>query len=375
MRNLPALASLFALAAPVLAGGLPKASPEDLGMSEPVLRSGVALFEEAVKQDDLRGAVLLVARKGRIVLHEAVGWRDIERKLPMERDTLFRMASNTKPVTATSILLLQQEEKLSVDDNVRKHIPSWDNYRAGSIKIRHLLSHTSGLRIPVIFFQPPADPPSLRAEVDRFGEVGADEQPGTTYSYNNPGFNTLGAIIEAVSGLSLRDFYRQRIYEPLGMAESFNHEPEAPQERMAVVYRRAAGQAWKAAWRPGDPPDYPFVRASGGLISSAEDYVRFCQMFLSYGTLEGRRLLTRQSVEAATRKAPGSGHGPEGSAGYGYGWSIDADGSYSHGGSDGTFAWVDPKREVIGLVLTQSPGGEIRRDQFRRVVEASIYSD
>lgn len=355
--------------------GLPRAEPSEVGMSGAILRSGVTLFEEAVGRDDLKGAVLLVARKGKVVLHEAAGWRDAERKLPMQRDTLFRMASNTKAVTATAILLLQQDEKLSLDDYVRKLLPSFDNYRSGAIKIRHLLSHTSGLRIPVIFFKPLLEPPSLRGEVDRFGEIGVEEPPGTTFSYNNPGFNTLGAIVESVSGQPLGEFYRERIYEPLGMSESFNHEPDAPQGRMAVVYRRKNGGPWKAEWRPGDPPDYPFVRASGGMISSAADYVRFCQMFLYGGELEGRRLLEERNVAAATSVAPGSAHGREGAAGYGYGWFVYEDGSYGHGGSDGTYAWIDPKREVVGLVFTQSPGGKIPREQFRRVVEASIYDE
>ena len=364
MRFLLAFLCLVA-AASAAESGLPAASPGDVGMSEAVLRSGVTLFEEAVASDDMRGAVVLVARKGRVVLHEAVGWRDVERKLPMERDTLFRMASNTKAVTATAILLLQQEDKLSVDDSVRKYLPSFDNYRAGEIKIRHLLSHTSGMRIPVIFFKPFVEPPALRTEVDRFGEVGAEERPGETYSYNNPGFNTLGAIVEAVSGLELGRFYRERIYEPLKMKESVNHEPDAPQERMSVVYRRAEGKAWKTEWRPGDPADYPFVRASGGMISSAADYVRFCQMFLNGGELDGRRLLEKESVEAATTPKPGA-------PSYGYGWGVTPRG-YGHGGSDGTFAWVDPEHEIVGLVFTQSPGGAIPREQFQRVVEASIY--
>ena len=370
--RLPTIAIL--LCAPLAASdsGLPAANPADVGMSGPVLRSGVTLFEESVQRDDLKGAVLLVARRGKVVLHEAVGLRDPGRKLPMERDTLFRMASNTKPATATAILLLQQEEKLSLDDYVRKHLPSFDNYRSGGIKIRHLLSHTSGLRIPVIFFKPFVEPPALRTEVDRFGEIGAEEPPGATFWYNNPGYNTLGAIVEAVSGRPLGQFYRERIYEPLGMRESFNHEPDAPNDRMAVVYRRKKGGAWKAEWKPGDPPDYPFVRASGGMITSAADYVRFCQMFLDGGQLEGRRLLEEDVVKIATRPAPGSAHGEEGLA-YGYGWFVFPDGSYGHGGSDGTRAWIDPAREVIGLVLTQSPGGEIPWEQFRRVVEASIY--
>ncbi|MEZ5395229.1 MAG: serine hydrolase domain-containing protein [Bryobacterales bacterium] len=115
---------LFAFAASAADSGLPAAAPEDVGMNQAVLRSGLSLFEGAVARDEMRGAVVLVARKGRVVLHEAVGLRDYEHKLPMERGTLFRMASNTKPVTATAILMLAEEGKLSVDDNVHKYLPS-----------------------------------------------------------------------------------------------------------------------------------------------------------------------------------------------------------------------------------------------------------
>ena len=352
-------------------------------MSAGVLQAGVGLFREAVEKDDLRGAVLLVARRGKVVLHEAVGWRDKENRLPMERDTLFRMASNTKPVVATAILMLSDERKLSLDDNVRKYIPSFDNYRAGSIKIKHLLSHTSGMRIPVIFYSPliqrsaeHPNAPSLVDEASRFGEAGAEFPPGTTYSYNNPGFNTLGAIIEIVSGQPLEDFLRQRIYEPLGMNETSSHETKSPTEKMSVVYARKDSQ-WSVRWKPGDEADYPFVRASGGMISSAADYVRFCQMFLNGGEIDGKRILSEESVRTATfphtRALYSADEHEKMNSFYGYGWQVRKNGIFGHGGSDGTYAWVDPKNDLIGLVFTQSPGGGIPREQFMKVVEAAIY--
>ncbi len=369
----------------------------DIGMSEAVLRSGVTLFEEAVDRDDLKGAVLLVARRGHVVLHQAVGWRNQEQGLAMEKDTLFRMASNTKPVIATAVLMLAVEGKLRLDQNVRDFFPSWDNHRAAFIQIRHLLSHTSGLRISTLFLEPLLEPspehpgaPSLQLEVARFGEVGAEYPPGATYSYNNPGFNTLGGIIEVASGRPLRDFLRERIYQPLGMTDSFNHELDAPQSRMARVYRRRRaedrrgaddppGAEWTIQWTPGDPPDVPFVRASGGMISSAADYFRFCQMFLEKGSLGGVKILAPESIAAATRIQSDEAWPIEARAGidelYGYGWAVDRAGVFSHGGSDGTFAWVDPGREIVGLVFTQSPGGKIPTGQFRRVVEASIVDE
>ncbi|HVS64204.1 MAG TPA: serine hydrolase domain-containing protein [Thermoanaerobaculia bacterium] len=351
----------------------PVVAPASVGMSEPVLRAGVTLFEDAVARHEIKGAVLLVARRGEVVLHQAVGWRNQEEGLPMERDTLFRMASNTKPLIATAILMLAEEGELGLNDNVRRYMPSWDNHRSAFVKVRHLLTHTSGLRIPTLFLQPlmaPSaehpDAPTLKLEAARFGEVGPEFQPGVSYSYNNPGYNTLGALIEIASGQRLDEFLRARIYGPLGMVDSYNHEPNAPQERMARVYRRRNG-SWSVGWTPGDPPDLPFPRASGGMVSTAGDYFRFLQLWLDGGELDGFRLLSEESVAAATRNQSGLA-----GEGYGYGWATGDDGSFGHGGSDGTWVWVDPEREIVGIVFTQSPGGEIPSAQFRRVVEASV---
>jgi len=352
-------------------------------MSEPVLRSGIALFEEAVERDRIKGAVLLVARRGTVVLHEAVGWRNQEAGQPMRRDSLFRLASNTKPVIATAVLMLVQQGKLALADHVRQYLRGWDNPRSEAVRIEHLLSHTSGLRIPSLFLHPLLEPssehpdaPDIVFEAERFGEVGPVYPPGSTYSYSNAGFNTLGAIITVVSGKPLKVYLRDAIYEPLGMADSFNHEPDAPQDRMVRVYRRSV-KGWKVVWSPGDPPDVPFARASGGMIASAHDYFLFLQSILDSRTAGGP-LLSRESAMSATRNhvvglEPQAGHGSH--AMYGYGWVIAADGSFSHGGSDGTWAWVDPAREIVGLVFTQSPGGEIPRRQFRRVVEAACSDE
>ncbi|MEZ5365443.1 MAG: serine hydrolase domain-containing protein [Bryobacterales bacterium] len=136
---------------------------------------------------------------------------------------------------------------------------------------------------------------------------------------------------------------------------------------MSVVYRLAKGEPWKAEWRPGDERT-TFVRASGGMISPAADYVRFLPDVSQRRRVGGKRLLSPESVQAATTPKPGA-------PAYGFGWGVPAEGLFSHGGSDGTFAWIDKKREIIGIVFTQSPGGAIPREQFRRVVEASVYDE
>jgi CubicO group peptidase (beta-lactamase class C family) len=356
-------------------------------MDETILNAGVNMFKVAVEKDVLRSAVLLVARKGKIVLHEAVGWKDKERGVPIKKDAMFRMASNTKPVVATGISILVEDGKLRYSDNVRKHIKSFDNYRSGSIKLHHLLTHTSGLRIRPIFFRPlieksaeHPDAPNLLLEVDRFGEVGADEPVGTSYSYSNPGYNTLGALIEIASGKPLELFLKERIYDPLGMVDSYHHEVaeklDGKLDRMSVVYYNRNGK-WVAGWKPGGAPQYPFVRASGGMISTAMDYAVFCQMYLNGGTYNGKRILDAKTVKLQTAPQTASIYSAEErerqSSFYGYGWRVERDGMYSHGGSDGTGAWIDPKNNLIVLVFTQSPGAANLRNRFVKLVTISIF--
>ncbi|MGH7505354.1 MAG: serine hydrolase domain-containing protein, partial [Longimicrobiales bacterium] len=311
--------------APLAAQGttLTMAEPGEVDMSAAVLEAGVGLYREAVERGDLVGAVLLVARNGKVVLHEAVGSRNRATNLPMEKNTMFRMASNTKPVIATGIAVLVEQEKLSYDDPVRKYFPSWDNYRAGFIQIGQLLSHTSGLRIETLFLQPymtsaEHPEPTLQVEAARFGEVGAAVTPGMEYSYSNPGFNTLGALIEVASGKPLEVFLRDAIYEPLGMSDSYHHEVaeklDGKLDRMGAVYYERENGQWTAGWKPGDPPQVPFVRASGGMISTAWDYAVFLQMQLNGGGYGDVRILKPETVELMTTR-----HTPKDGPSYGYG--------------------------------------------------------
>lgn len=362
-----------------------RAAPADAGMSAAVLDGGVGLYREAVDRGDLVGAVLLVAKDGKVVLHEAVGWRDKARGLAMEPNTMFRMASNTKPPVATAIAMLVEDGKLRYDDLVREHMPSWDNYRAGFVSVGHLLSHSSGLRIPTLFLQPYMTPsaehpdaPTLQLEAARFGAVGAEATPGTSYSYNNPGYNTLGALVEIASGQPLEEYLDGELYTPLGMHDSYHHEVaeklDGKLDRMSVVYyQRGDDGEWASGWTPGDPPQVPFVRASGGMISTARDYAVFCQMFLNGGVYDGKQIVSEETVALTTspkvRTNPGSAGAP---SYYGYGWSVSEDGVFSHSGSDGTAAFVDPSRNLIVLVFTQTPRGDNPLARFREVVDAAI---
>ncbi|HEY5491805.1 MAG TPA: serine hydrolase domain-containing protein, partial [Gemmatimonadaceae bacterium] len=331
----------FTVVAPLSAQGvtLTPGTPKDVGMSPAVLEAGVGLYREAVERGDLVGAVLLVARDGKVVLHEAVGSRNWEANLPMERNTMFRMASNTKPLISTSVAILAERGKLRYADPVRKYIPSFDNYKSGFITIDQLLSHTSGFRINTLFLEPymsrspeHPDAPTLQLEVARYGEVGAAVAPGTTYSYSNPGFNTLGALIEIAGGKPLDVFLRDEIYRPLGMVDSYNHEVagklDGKLSRMGAVYYTRKDGKWVAAWKPGDDAQVPFVRASGGLISTAWDYAIFLQTFLNGGSYGNVTLLKPETVKLMTTvhtpPVPGN------AGGYGYGWMLDGNGVYSH---------------------------------------------
>ena len=377
------LASLATLASPTpaIAQGtvVTRATPAEAGMSAGVLAGGVALYEEAIARGDLVGVVLLVAKDGKVVLHEALGWRDKARAIPMEPNTMFRMASNTKPAVAAGVATLVEDGSLAWDGLVREHIPEWDNYRAGFINVGHLLSHASGLRIPTLFLRPYMQPsaehpdaPTLQLEAARFGSVGAEVTPGASYSYNNPGYNTLGALVEIASGMPLEEYLDQEVYTPLDMHDSYHHERDEKMDgkldRMSVVYYRRDGEGdWLPGWTPGDPPQAPFVRASGGMISTAADYAIFCQMFLNGGIYDGRRIISEETVALMTspkiRTNPNSAGTP---SYYGYGWSVSADGVFSHGGSDGTNAFVDPENQLIVLVFTQTPRG---RNPVRRFLE------
>ena len=362
LRRLP-LVALLALSAQLAAQST--AQPA-------AFREAVNLYTQAVEQDRLRGVVLYVARRGEVVLHEAVGYRHHAYRVPMLKDSMFRMASNTKPVVATAIMMLADDGRLSVDDPVSKHLPSFANGKSRGITIAQLLSHSSGLRIGPIFYPfAQGDEVSLAAAVAKFGAEGPAAPPGS-YSYNNAGYNTLGAVIEVVSGMPLETFLKTRIYDPLGMIDTLNHEDPAKLERMATVYRGRRGPdgaiAFTQGFTPGDAPDYPVIRASGGMISTAADYAKFLEMFRNGGVYNGTRLLKAETVAAMI--TPRVKMGESGS--YGYGWMIATDGTYSHTGSDGTFAWVDPSRELIGMVLTQSPGGTNPRTEFRRLIEAAL---
>lgn len=341
--------------------------PEDVGLSQGVLKGALSLYQESVARGEVVGAVILIARHGRVVAHQALGWSNKEKSRPMERSTLFHMASNTKPVVAAGIAKLVEQGNLSYSSLVRDYISEWDNYRAGHIQIEHLLTHTSGFRIRSLFLPFTGQETSLREEVARFGSIGAEVSPGTSYSYSNPGYNSLGALIEIASENSLEDYLDEFLYTPLGMDDSYNnhlgHALEGKTNRVGpVYYQKDAGGEWK----PEQPTILSFARASGGMVSSTWDYAVFCQMMLNRGIYNNQRLLKPETVDAMLSAKVKTPRGA-----YGYGWMLDGPIAY-HGGSDGTDAWIDRQTGVIGLVFTQTPNGRPSIKRFRQLINLAI---
>lgn len=379
------LATRFALLIPLLLTAPTRAQGPLLqsgeaaivGCDADCLARAAGLLTETVAAGELLGAVVLVARGNTIVMHEAFGWRDPAHVKPMAKDSLFRMASNTKAVTAAAILALVDDGKVALDDAAAKFLPTFAQGDAAKITIRQLLTHTSGLRIKTLFLSPlmtkstqHPDAPNLLLEALRFGEVGPAVTPNTTYGYSNPGYNTLAAVVEVASGQSYAKFCKARFYDPLGMRDSNNHETTADLTRMSAVVRAGEPGQWDVRWQPGDPPTVPFVRGSGGMISTAPDFARFCRMLLDGGRCGERTILSAAAVRASTRSQ--TGHIAK--ASYGFGWRIEASGAFVHGGSDGTFAWCDPARDLIGILFTQTQGGPKLDQQLlaaRKLIDAA----
>jgi CubicO group peptidase (beta-lactamase class C family) len=354
----------------------------EAGLDDTALEEALELYRAAVEEGAPQGVVLLVARHGVVAAHEALGWRDREAGLEMRRDTLFRMASNTKPTVATAVLQLVEQGLVDLHAPAARILPAFEQGESAGITVHQLLTHTSGFRIEPIFLSPlleaspeHPDAPTLQLEVDRFAAIGPEVEPGTSYEYSNPGYNTLGAIVEVASGLPLADYLRRHIYEPLGMDDSSNHESVADHDRMAKVYRRR-GEEWRVSWAPGDVPDYPFVRASGGMISTAWDYALFCQAWLNGGVHDGARILSEETVALATTPHTADVVERDEEDGlqnfYGYGWSVRSDGAFAHTGSDGTGAYLYPEDGLFVLVFTQSPGGVGPRADFVDGVRAAV---
>jgi CubicO group peptidase (beta-lactamase class C family) len=329
-----------------------------------------------VDRGELSGAVTLVADDKSILHLSAVGERDIKHHLPMRTDTIFWVASMTKPMTSTAIMMLQEEGKLSIDDPVSKYIPEFAGLKTPSGKranltLRQLLTHTSGL--PEAPDKKMHKARTLAELIPNFLDRPTAFEPGTKWAYCQSGINTLGRIIEIVSGLSYPDFIQQRILDPMGMKDATFYPSREQIGRLAVSYAMKDGKLRpvKIVLLPGpvgDRDHYP--AANGGLFCTAGEYCRFCQMLLNGGTLDGRQYLRPETIREMTRIQtdgiadvgfiPGSAWGlaigivrkPVGMT------AMLSPGTFGHGGAYGTQAWIDPVKRRIYILLIQRAGLE-----------------
>jgi CubicO group peptidase (beta-lactamase class C family) len=350
------------------------ASAESQGLSAEAVQ-GLASEVQGYFDDGLIvGAELVVIKNRRVVLHEAIGWKDREDGAPMERSTLFNIRSMTKPILGTIAQMLVDEGKLGLDDPVSKYLPSFDNDKSREITVEHLLTHRSGLPLSILKNWPNYG--YLWEIADEGGEQGPDFAPGTKFQYSDTGSDTLGAVLEKASAQPLETLYAERILEPLGMADTITlihpHDPRT--ERICSAYMGTRNN-WSPYWSPSDDPLYPFSMGSQSLYSTPLDYARFLALWMDGGAVGTQQLLSQEAVERATtpvsamKQLGADADYPTEFPGldvwYGQLWMLYMDPeapegkpvAFGHGGSDGTAAWVWPERDLIVLYFTQSRGG------------------
>jgi CubicO group peptidase (beta-lactamase class C family) len=370
-----------------LAGGVARAA--GTGMDSQRLAMIPRRMQEFVDCGEVAGVVGLIARHGEVAHLSATGYQDIEAKRPMKTDSIFQIMSMTKPFTAVGIMILAEQGKLAVTDPVERHLPEFrgqmlvesrseDRLKlrrpSRPITIRDLMSHTSGM--PQM---PPAGAAELYTRMDRtlaaavllFSQQALDFEPGTKWQYSNPGIATLGRIIEAVSDQPYERFIEAEIFQPLGIKDSFFFPGPERTDRIAMVYGHSNGKLVRggADILGGDPALHrrgaKYPAPEFGMYSTAQDLAAFYQMMLNGGVLNGRRVLSPESVRVMstvhTPDVPKTGWFPGG--GYGLAWEVIKEprgmgtlmsvGTYGHGGAFGTHGWIDPKKDLAGVFLVQ----------------------
>jgi CubicO group peptidase (beta-lactamase class C family) len=329
-------------------------------------------IDRAIADKEVAGAVTLVADADRTLHLAAQGFAELETQSPMREDTLFWIASMTKPVTGAAVMMLQDAGKLSVDDPVSKFLPEFKQLKdaAGKevvITLKHCLTHSSGLS--EVGPEESGDITTLKDLMPLIVAKPVLFPPGSKWQYSQTSINTAARVVEVVSGLSFPDFLDQRLFTPLGMKDTTFYPTEDQAKRIAVSYsRNAVGDLEKAGLMfLGKAPlasrdRYP--RANGGLFSTAADYAKFARMLLRGGELDGTRYLseaavrqmtTVQSGDLVTGFTPGNGWGlgccvvrqPQGPS------AALSPGSFGHGGAYGTQAWIDPVKKRVHLLLVQ----------------------
>jgi CubicO group peptidase (beta-lactamase class C family) len=414
-----ALSGLLLLAPALRAEMPPAATPESVGLSSERLQRLRTVMQKYVDQGRIAGVVTYVARNGRVAELDAFGKADVEANLPMRKDTIFRVASQSKAFTSVAAMMLVEEGKLGLADPVSRYIPAFKKTTvalpppAGAvpgspvtvvpakreITIHDLLTHTAGISygegpaaalwkaagIQGWYFADRNEP--VAAVVERMAALPMDAQPGEKFVY---GYNIdiLGVIVEKVSGLTLAEFIQKRITGLLGLVDTQFYLPPAQKDRLAAVYAAKDGKIERATdpkYGQGQYVEGPRVAYSGGagLLSTARDYGRFLQMLLNGGDIEGVRLLSPKTVELMTVNHVGSLYS-EGNLGFGLGFDVTEDvgrsgrygsvGAFGWGGAYHTNYWVDPQEKLVGVLMTQLlPAGDSDlQPRFRALVYSSI---
>jgi CubicO group peptidase (beta-lactamase class C family) len=333
---------------------------QSIPLNSDALTSLTEKVEEWYKNKEIVGAVLMVIKDRKTVLHQAIGWRDREREKPMELDTICRMRSMTKPFVGTSILMLAEQKKLNLSDSISKYISFYDNEKCREITIEPLLTHTGGFEQPG-YPKNPAAYKDLEDLVKTIGEVGPTMKPGKQYSYSDAGSSTLAHLISVISQMPAEDYIQKNIFDRLGMKDtscnSFKGDPRRP--RVSCTYRLMSGIFWKY-WDNSMKQAVPYFRGSGGIYSTTEDYAKFLGMWMDEGIAGNTRFLKPETVHKALTRSPETSSGDDG---YGYQWEINSAelGAFGHSGSDGTLAIAVPKDDLMLLYFTQSRGNKTTR--------------
>ena len=420
LDRFPALACVVFCAAFVSASLTARAAPDPAaaGFSSERLARIDRHMESAVEAGIMVGGEGLIARGGHIVYHATWGDRDREAGLPATRDALYRIYSMTKPITTVAVLMLYEEGRFLLGDPVANYLPELADLAvaenldpnaplstrpaARQPTIRDLLRHSAGFSYG-LFGDTSVDrayreaglfqQDDLTAFTTALGRLPLQYEPGTRWHYS-VAVDVQGRLVEAVSGMALGDFLRERIFEPLGMTNTHFVVPEGKRDRLAQLYSpRGTTMAWDAPWQFSDEqalevadPELTrgylegnvFESGGGGLVSTAEDYLRFAQMLAGDGAVDGVRLLAPLTVRHLRRNhvaglatddlysIDGFGLGVGVSMDPGVTGELGADGSYGWGGAAGTLFWVDPVDDIVGIFMTQSvPHQTTLADTFR----------
>ncbi|HZY81919.1 MAG TPA: serine hydrolase domain-containing protein [Cyclobacteriaceae bacterium] len=391
--------------------------PEDAGMSSARLSKIDKMIEEHIANGWIPGAVVLIARNGKIVYHKAYGYSDVESKTAMKKDNIFRIASQSKAITSLAVMTLWEDGRFGLDDPISRYIPEFKSQRVmqsmnwadttyttiparSEITIRQLLTHTSGLDYAGIGSQEfkaiyaKAGVPSgigndnmvLAEKMKILGGLPLKHHPGEAYTYglNN---DVLGYLVEVLSGMSFDQYLKTKIFTPLGMNDTYFYLPKEKRSRLVGLYGTSKGSLAKVTDKIFDnvDPVYPtlegkYYSGGAGLSGTAEDYAKFLQMYLNNGQFNGTKLLSRKTIELVLTpqlQAPLTNQ-----VGLGFGLETEKNdyssvyslGSFSWGGAFATQYWADPKEKLVGLIYLNLYGGPNKgtADKFKVLTYQAI---